>query len=93
MGDEEKKLTEEEFVLKSIKKHRGNYKAIHSVYSGFNQAFRKYFETDPIETTQRLAKEGKIFVRPVKGGVLIYLPEDVPNNPDEFIRKTLEDDE
>ena len=41
MAEEEKKLTEEEFVIQAIKKLRKEpYRGIHSVYSGFNEAFR-----------------------------------------------------
>jgi hypothetical protein len=87
------KLSEEEFVWRAIRKLRGNYKGIHTVYSGFNQAFKDYFGTNPVETTQRLAEEGKIVIRPVKGGVIIYLPEDASNSPDKVLNKILEDDE
>lgn len=89
--DEKPKLSEEEFVRKAIKKLRGNYKGIHSVYSGFNNAFQEYFGTNPVATTQRLAKEGKIVIRPVKGGVILYLPEDVPNRTENVLNKILED--
>ena len=89
--DAKPKLSEEEFVRKAIKKLRGNYKGIHTVYSGFNQAFKEYFGTNPVEATQRLAKENKIVVRPVKGGVIIYLPEDAPNSPQNVLNKILED--
>ena len=77
--EEKPKLTEEEFIRKAVKKLRGKYKGIHTVYSGFNTAFKDYFGTNPIDATQRLASEGKINIRPVKGGVMIYLPEDAPN--------------
>jgi hypothetical protein len=94
MATEDKpKLSEEEFIRRAIKKLRGNYKGIHSVYSGFNTAFKEYFGTNPVETTQRLAKEGKIFVRPVKGGVLLYLPEDAPQSAGNVLAKILEDNE
>jgi len=91
--EEEPKLSEEEFIRRAIKKLRGKYKGIHTVYSGFNQAFKQYFGTNPIETTQRLAKEGRISIRPVKGGVILYLPEDAPNSPENVLNKILEDDE
>lgn len=78
-----KKLTEHEFVARAIKRLRNPpYKGIHSVYSGFNQAFREYFNKDPVEVTTKLAKEGKIVTRPVRGGVVIYLPEDAPSAMD-----------
>jgi len=89
------KLAEEEFVRRAIKKLRGKYKGIHTVYSGFNDAFKQYFGTNPVEATQKLAQEGKIVIRPVKGGVLIYLPEDapssVPGKVNEILQKILED--
>ncbi len=77
--EEERKLSEEEFVIRAIKKLRKPpYKGIHSVYSGFNRAFRDYFDGDPVEATGRLAKEGRVETRPVRGGVMLYLPEDAP---------------
>jgi len=93
MDTEEKpKISEEEFIKRAIKKLRGRYKGIHSVYSGFNQAFRQYFETNPVEATQRLDKEGKIIIRPVTGGVMLYLPEDSPNSQENVLGKILEDE-
>lgn len=92
-GEGKPKLTEEEFIRKAVKKLRGRYKGIHSVYSGFNTAFKEYYGTNPVETTQRLAGEGKISIRPVKGGVMIYLPEDAPNTAENVLKKILEDDE
>ncbi len=72
-------LSEYEFVIRAIKKLRKPpYKGIHSVYSGFNQAFREYFDKDPVQVTKKLVEEGKIVTRPVRGGVTLYLPEDSP---------------
>jgi hypothetical protein len=78
------KLSHEEFIKKAIVSLRQEgYKGIHSVYSGFNNAFKKYFGGEnPVEVTNKLAKEGKIVVRPVKGGVMLYLPEDAPVSRD-----------
>lgn len=75
-----KRLTHEEFVKKAIVSLRKEgYKGIHTVYSGFNDAFKKYFEGEnPVEVTNKLAAEGKIIIRPVKGGVMLYLPEEAP---------------
>ncbi len=87
---EEKKLSYEEFVRKSIEMLRSpKYKGIHSVFSGFNQAFKEYFGEDPIKVTKQLADEGKIAIRPAKGGVMIYLPEDVAptSNTDQIFEK------
>lgn len=74
------KLTHEEFIRKAILSLRQEgYKGIHSVYSGFNEAFREYFGSeDPVKAVNALAKEGKVTVRPVRGGVMLYLPEEAP---------------
>lgn len=74
------KLSYEEFIRKAIVSLRKEgYKGIHTVYSGFNEAFKKYFDNEnPIEVTNKLASESKIVIRPVKGGVMLYLPEDAP---------------
>jgi hypothetical protein len=78
------KLSQEEFIKKAIVSLRKEgYKGIHTVYSGFNNAFKKYFEgQNPIDATNKLAGEGKIILRPVKGGVMLYLPEDAPQTKD-----------
>jgi hypothetical protein len=52
------------------------YKDIHSVYRGFNQVFRECLNKDPVEAATKIAQEGKIAPRPVKGGATLYLPED-----------------
>jgi len=80
--EEERKLTEEEFVTQAIRKLRKDpYRGIHSVYSGFNEAFRKYFAKNPVEATTRLASEGKIETRPFKGGMMLFLPGEAPKRP------------
>jgi hypothetical protein len=87
-------LSEEEFVTEGIKKLRKDpYKGIHSVFSGFNDAFRKHFNEDPIEITSKMAKEGKIEIIPQKSGkgVMLYLPGDGPRGKktDEALKKIL----
>jgi hypothetical protein len=86
------KMNHEEFVKKAIVSLRKEgYKGIHSVYSGFNSAFKKYFDgDDPVTTTNKLASEGKVVIRPVKGGVMLYLSEESPvsrNLGDEALKK------
>ncbi len=86
------RLSHEEFVRKAIVSLRKEgYKGIHTVYSGFNEAFKKYFAGEnPVEVTNRLANEGKIVIRPVKGGVMLYLPEEAPQgkgSADEALKK------
>jgi hypothetical protein len=87
----EERLSHEEFVKKAIVSLRKEgYKGIHSVYSGFNEAFKKYFTGEnPVEVTNRLSGEGKIVIRPVKGGVMLYLPEEAPgaSTADEALAK------
>lgn len=96
MGDgklnlnKKEKLSVEEFVHLAIKSLRiGDFKGIHSVYSGFNEAFKKYFGQDPVQATNRLAEEKKIEIRPIKGGVLLYLPGEAPaqSRGDEALKK------
>ncbi|MBW2028018.1 MAG: hypothetical protein JRH06_14180 [Deltaproteobacteria bacterium] len=92
----EKRISEEEFVVRAIKKLRKPpYKGIHSVYSGFNQAFRDYFGKNPVDVTTRLAQEGKIVTRPVRGGVMLYLPDEAPSptGSPSVLQKILEEDE
>lgn len=85
------KLSHEEFVKTAIVSLRKEgYKGIHTVYSGFNEAFKKYFDGEsPVEVTNKLAKEGKIIIRPVRGGVMLYLPEDSPgtSSADQALKK------
>jgi len=72
-------LSPEEFVYKAIERLRvPPYKGIHTVYSGFNGAFREYFPLlDPVDFTNQMVKDGKISIRPVKGGVIIYKADEV----------------
>lgn len=77
--NEGQKLTPAEFVKKAILSLRKDpYKGIHSVYSGFNEAFRAYFNEDPVKWTNQLASEGAIELRPSRGGIMLYLPGDAP---------------
>jgi hypothetical protein len=88
-------LSEYEFFTRAIRKLRKPpYKGIHSVYSGFNRAFRQYFDKDPVEATTRLAGEGKIVTRPVKGGVILYLPDEAPTprQSEDALSRILNDD-
>ena len=89
----DEKISEEEFVIRAVKKLRKPpYRGIHTVYSGFNQAFRNYFGSEPIPVTKKMAEEGKIVIRPVKGGVMLYLPEETPERPGtgEVLKRILE---
>jgi hypothetical protein len=92
MGLEEK-LAKEEFVVRAIKKLRGNYRGIHTVFSGFNEAFRQYFGEDPRPVTQEMAGKGIIELRPVKGGVMMYLKGEAPRTGDDVLKKILTEEE
>lgn len=88
--DNDNKMSYEEFIKMAILKLRKSpYKGIHSVYSGFNVAFRKYFDEDPIKITQELNAQNIIAIRPVKGGVMLYLPEEAPATRDDVGSKAL----
>jgi len=79
MSEEKGKLSYEEFIRRAIiSLRKEGFKGIHTVYSGFNEAFKKYYDgLNPVEVTNALAKENKLIIRPVRGGVMLYLPEDV----------------
>ena len=88
-------LAPEEFVLKAIERLRTPpYKGIHTVFSGFNEAFREYFPLiDPVEFTNQLAKEGKVVIRPAKKGVLLYKAGEAPSitQGKDALKKIIED--
>ncbi len=73
-------MTPEEFVIHAIQTLRvPPFKGIHARLSGFTAAFRRRFPgLDPIAVTQRLAACGIIEIRPVKGGVMLYLADEAP---------------
>jgi hypothetical protein len=88
------KMSEEEFVLRAIRRLRKPpYRGIHSVYSGFNQAFKEHFAKNPVDVTKRMAEEGKIVTRPVRGGVMLYIPEDAPKPRESVLQKILASEE
>ena len=77
------KLSEQEFVLAAIKAAHAKtpkYDGCHTVYSGFNAAFREYYGegSDPVAATTRLAEAGVIVVRPARGGAMLYTPDKAP---------------
>jgi len=87
----EEKLGKEEFVVRAIKKLRGKYRGIHTVFSGFNEAFRQYFGEDPRPVTQEMTNKGIIELRPVKGGVMIYLKGEAPQAGGDALKKILKE--
>lgn len=89
----EGKLGKEEFIVRAIKKLRGKYRGIHTVFSGFNEAFRQYFGEDPRPVTQEMAAKGIIEIRPVKGGVMLYLKGEAPRAGADVLEKILKEEE
>jgi len=107
--DVKKKLSYEDFVkLAIVKLRKEGKKAIHSVYSGFNNAFKTYYATrdakgdivkdtfgkpvceiNPVDITNALAKEGKIDLRPTKGGVTLYLKGEMKGDVATEVLKTM----
>lgn len=85
------RLEKEEFVVRAIKKLRGKYRGIHTVFSGFNEAFRQYFGEDPRPVTQEMAAKGIVEIRPVKGGVMLYLKGESPRAGDDVLQKILKE--
>mgnify|MGYP003394124950 CR=1 FL=1 len=93
-------LTPEEFVLRGLQtlvgKTKGGkpHKGFHSVWSGFNAAFKKlYPDVDHVALQKRMEAEGKIVIQPWKGGVLICPPGTVkrlPSDKDKAVASTLE---
>jgi hypothetical protein len=81
------KLSMAEFVTKAIVKLRNPERSlgIHTVYSGFNEAFKQYFELDKdqsIAAMGKLVEQGVVATRFVRGGVMVYLTADAPKRDD-----------
>lgn len=87
MTEGENDLSKAEFTKRAIKQLRElPEKGIHSEYSGFNDAFRKYFNEDPKQAISRLKDQSEIATRDAEGGVKLYLPGEAPKkDPDETV--------
>ena len=89
------RLSNEEFAKRAILRLRDVSKSrgIHSVFSGFNQAFRIYFGEDPVAAMKELEEIGVIEIRPVRRGVMLYLKGEAPAprvQGDKILKKILE---
>lgn len=79
-----KKIPPEEFVIESIlNSRRAIYEGIHSIYSGFNEAFKKNYGEDPTNTLQKLESEGKIKIKKYKTGLVLFIGKKVSNSNDQ----------
>lgn len=90
-----KELTHLEFTTRAIFKLRdiSKSKGIHVVYSGFNKAFRDYFNEDPIQVIDQLVEKGFIEKRIRRGGPMIFLKGEAPgtdNDTDDVLDTILE---
>lgn len=93
MNPNEVRIAKEKFAVSAIRKLRtGKYKGIHTVYSGFNQAWKEYFGDDPVIGVNKLIADGHITGHPAKHGFQIGLLEDAPNgkNTTEILNKILQ---
>ncbi len=75
-----RKMETDRFVLQAIERLRTEKsRGIHTVYSGFNQAFRIYYNgADPVKAVQKLVDSGVVALRLVRGGAMIYAIGDAP---------------
>ena len=74
MAEKDENLSQPEFTRRAIKQLKdSSEKGIHSEYSGFNDAFRKYFDEDPDDAINKLSKKGVIRTSTVEGGYMLYL--------------------
>lgn len=95
MTEEDSDLSKAEFTRRAIKQLRElPEKGIHSEYSGFNDAFRKYFDEDPERAISRLEDRGEIATMDAEGGIMLFLPGEAPEtDPDEMVSKIVGSDE
>ncbi len=66
-----------------VKLRKDNFKGIHNVYSGFNEAARNYFgwtKEQLIDATNVLVEQNVIEIRTTKDGFTLYLPGEKPTN-------------
>jgi hypothetical protein len=77
----DEKLAEAEFTRRAIVAGRkAGWKGLHTVYGGYNQAFREYYGSDPIVAVNRMVTAGVIESHYAKGGAMIYLPGEMSKN-------------
>jgi hypothetical protein len=94
--DKARAMDKAEFVVEAIHKLRtGQFKGIHTVYSGFNKMLQLvYPKESPVDIVKDLCDNEGFGIRPVKGGVILYAPEDVDeakaNSNAKTVQKTLD---
>ena len=82
-----KNMTHMEFIELAFERLRGMdkngkvYPGLHTVYSGFNDAFRATFPNDnPVEATKALEEKGLITLRGCRGGSMLYIGDVIPDS-------------
>lgn len=84
------KMSYREFVERSIKALRVSpHKGIHVVYSGFNNAFRQYYNEDPRSVTDKLTEEGFLVSRLARGGAIIALSSESDQKSNDSVSAVL----
>lgn len=106
-SDKAKNVTPAEYVRKAIPALREETRrkalaagkvphatrGIHSVISGFNDAFRRRFPAlDLVSTMRELAAQGVIVTAPAKRGAMLYLPGEAPDRGSNEARARKADD-
>lgn len=85
------------FVINAIRVlRRPPFKGIHSVYSGLNRNFGLNYGLDKAQTIEAIGKvvaSGVVSSRPVKGGIMLYIPGEMPGSTrdDDVLGKILGD--
>ena len=65
-------------LVKAAKAKTPDYKGVHTVFSGLNEALKSYGIADPVAATKAAAEAGKVVTRFARGGAILYLPSDAP---------------
>lgn len=73
-------MSTERFVLQAIERLRTDRsRGIHTVFTGFNRAFRIYYKgVDPVKAVDELVEQGLLKRKFVRGGAMIYKADEAP---------------
>lgn len=71
------------FTLDCIQATHTKWGGMHTVFDGFNDAFRRQFPgSDPVKVTTEMRDRGLVDMRYARGGVRLYLPGTMPARKD-----------
>ena len=92
-GEVQGKIPVLQFVLRAIVTLRDERKSmgVHMVYGRFNTLFKRYYgsETDPVWEVERLEKLGHVRRVACKGGAMLYLPGEAPQDEEDRLIETI----